>query len=59
MAFKHKLKAQVRLVDSGEVGTVIGRAESIDGKPQYSIRYMAADGRQVESWWADSAIEAV
>lgn len=59
MAFKHKLKAKVQLTESGEIGTVVRRLDSIDSRPQYAVRYKAADGRQTEAWWDDSAVEAV
>ena len=58
MAFKYKLGQGVKIAVSGETGTVIGRAEYADSKPNYLIRYAAGDGRAVESWWAASALEA-
>lgn len=56
MAFKFKLNHEVIIEASGERGVVVGRAEYTDGKPQYLIRYMAADGRAVEQWWNQSAL---
>lgn len=56
MAFKFKLNCEVIIAASGERGVVVGRAEFTDGKPQYLIRYMAADGRAVEVWWNQSAL---
>ncbi|PTX49116.1 hypothetical protein IQ03_04812 [Gemmobacter caeni] len=56
MAFKFKLNHEVIIEASGECGVVVGRAEYADGKPQYLIRYMAADGRAVEQWWNQSAL---
>jgi len=46
----------VRLVRSGEEGEVIGRAEYAASEPSYYVRYAAADGRQVEQWWGESAL---
>jgi len=55
--FKYLLGDAVKLQRSGEEGVVIGRAEYATGSEnQYQIRYKAADGRQVESWWGESAI---
>ncbi len=36
--------------------TVIGRAHYLDSNPQYMVRYVAADGRMTECWWAESAL---
>lgn len=59
MAFKYKLKQEVTIIVSGEVGEIIGRAEYVTGEKTYSIRYKAADGRAVEQWWNQVAIELV
>jgi len=56
--FTFELKARVRIIASGEVGEVIGRAEYSHADDSYFIRYKAGDGRAVESWWNDDAIEA-
>lgn len=56
-SFKFDLKQVVKISESGETGTVIGRAEYDLGEDSYLIRYKAADGRAVESWWRDSALE--
>lgn len=40
---------------SGESGEIIGRAEYLHMENSYLLRYTAADGRQVEAWWAESA----
>lgn len=53
-----QLNQEVSLRCSGEQGVVIGRAEYTDSAPQFLIRYKAADGRAVESWWNDSALQA-
>lgn len=57
--FAFKLDQPVKLRDSDETGHVIGRAHYVDSNPQYQIRYKAGDGRVVESWWYETAIEAV
>lgn len=57
--FTFKLDQPVKLRDSNETGRVIGRAHFVDSNPQYHIRYRAGDGRVVESWWNESAVEAV
>lgn len=56
--FKHLIKAPVRLVQSGESGIVTGRAQYLAGENQYRVSYVAADGRQVESWFDSWAIQA-
>ena len=54
-----ELKQIVKLVESGESGTVVGRAEySHSTACNYLVRYKAGDGRQVETWWTETAIEA-
>lgn len=57
--FKFELKQPIKLVDSEEQGTVVGRAEYAHAENQYFIRYRAGDGRQVEAWWGESAVEAI
>lgn len=58
-AFKFELKQPVKLVESAETGTVIGRAEYSEHSNSYLVRYCAGDHRQVEEWWGEAAIEAV
>lgn len=41
---------------SGESGRVIGVANYETSEPQALLRYKAADGRAVESWWNVSAL---
>lgn len=55
-SLKFELNQRVKLVESGEVGTVVGRAEYVTSEPSYFVRYKAADGRQVQTWWGESAI---
>ena len=57
--FKFDLKAKVTIAASGEQGEVIGRAEHVYAENNYNVRYKAGDGRAVESWWTESALEAV
>lgn len=57
--FKHELDNRVRLGMSGEEGLVVGRSEYTNMTPRYLTRYVAADGRQVEDWLAEDALEAV
>lgn len=54
-SWKFELEQSVTL-ESGEKGTVIGRAEYVHTENQYSIRYVAGDGRMVEAWWGESAL---
>jgi hypothetical protein len=56
--FKLGLGSKVRIEVSGEEGTVEGRAEYRSIENQYYVRYKAGDGRAVEAWWSESAIEA-
>lgn len=48
----------VELVESGEKGRVIARAEYESSEDAYLIRYKSADGRLIEAWWGASAIVA-
>jgi len=57
--FKFALNDRVKLSESEEKGTVIGRAEYVHCESNYLIRYRAGDGRLIESWWTESAIEPV
>jgi hypothetical protein len=55
--FKFQMLQEVRLVQSEEHGAVIGRAEYHFGnESNYLVRYVAADGRQIEGWHAESAL---
>lgn len=56
--FLFELKEQVTITCSGETGQVIARAEFIDSENQYQIRYKAADGRAVEAWWNELALQS-
>lgn len=54
--FKFELTQPITILISGEIGEIIGRAEYIHSENNYMIRYKCADGRAVESWWAESAL---
>ena len=54
--FKFDLMQIVTIEESGETGTVVARAEYLDSKPQYQVRYKRADGTAGETWWAESAL---
>jgi hypothetical protein len=55
--FDFDLNQPVKLTLSGEEGHIIARAEYISSAPSYLVRYEAADGRQVEAWWDENALE--
>ena len=57
MSFKFELRALVSITVSGEQGEVIGRAEYTTMQPSYLVRYRSADGRAVEAWWSEDALE--
>ena len=56
--FAFKIGDAVSLSLSDERGVVIGRAEYEKGVSfnMYYVRYVCADGRQVESWFDATAI---
>lgn len=56
--FKHNLRDRVKLVESGEEGQIIGRAEYDGETNNYYIRYVAADGRLVKEWFVARDFEA-
>lgn len=58
-SFLFDLKQVVKISESNESGTIIGRAEYVSSENQYLIRYKAADGRAVEVWWSENAISAL
>jgi hypothetical protein len=57
--FAFDLNQRVALTESDEAGYVIGRAEYTNQSNSYLVRYTAADGRQVEAWWAEDALDEV
>lgn len=54
---KFELGCIVVIIASGETGEVIGRAQYTRCDDSYYLRYKSADGRAVEAWWTDSALE--
>jgi hypothetical protein len=56
--FMFNLGERVHIAVSGEAGEIIGRAQYFMGEDAYLLRYKAADGRAVEQWWNEQAIEA-
>jgi len=54
--FVYPLGTEVQIAVSSEAGIVVGRADYINQSRQYLIRYKAADGRGIESWWAEDAL---
>lgn len=57
--FDFKLGIRVKLVESDEQGTIIGRAHYLDVNPQYLVRYKDANGHLLECWWHESAVVAI
>lgn len=53
---KFELGEEVNITASGEHGQIIGRAEYQVSENAYLLRYRAADGRAVEIWWTESAL---
>lgn len=56
--FQFELNAPVSITASGESGTVQGRAEYANSENAYYLRYKAADGRAMQEWWPESALQA-
>ena len=56
--FSFDLNDGVVIKASGERGLVIGRAEYTNSANTYMVRYKCADGRAVEQWWSEEALEA-
>lgn len=56
--FIFEMKQIVKMVESNEQGAVIGRAEFENHCNSYQVRYRAGDGRQVEGWFDETAIQA-
>jgi hypothetical protein len=55
--FRFDFGQRVCLTLTGESGIVVGKCHYMNNECQYAIRYVAADGRQVESWLQESALE--
>jgi len=57
--FKFELGQRVKLKLTSESGEIVSRAEHQDCTQNYLVRYIAADGRQVENWhWESALVEA-
>lgn len=57
MDFMFALNDNVAIIESGEIGLVVGRAEYTYADNSYLIRYCAGDGRAVEAWWTEDALQ--
>lgn len=55
--FIFELNDNVMISCSREKGEVISRCDSCSAENEYRIRYKAADGRAVDHWWSESALE--
>lgn len=55
--FAFDLNQRVKLSCSPETGTIVARAEYAYSENTYLVRYEAGDGRAVEAWWWESALE--
>ena len=58
-SYNFEMGQTVKLSLTGESGTIIGRAEFKYSENSYYLRYVAADGRQVQQWHDESALETV
>ncbi len=54
--FAFSIGQDVKMKHSDEAGEVVGRAEYAHQENLYYVRYLAGDGRQVETWWGESAL---
>jgi hypothetical protein len=57
--FSLEIGQRVELVESGEQGKIVGRAEFAEDAETYYVQYKAADGRLTRSWWPASALKVV
>ncbi len=56
--FAFGLSQRVTINESGEECVVIGRAEYTTAINNYFVRYKAANGLAVETWWTEDALSA-
>lgn len=56
--FAFALASTAIIQSSGERGQIVSRSESTFAEPQYLLRYKSADGRAVEQWWSQGALQA-
>lgn len=54
--FKFEMNSRVEIIESGETGVVVGRAEHNYCDAMYQVRYRSADGRAVEVWWTETSL---
>jgi hypothetical protein len=54
--FKFELGQIVRVAGGNETGKIIGRGEYDTAQNTYYVRYVAGDGRAVETWWGEDAL---
>jgi hypothetical protein len=57
--YAFELGQQVAIRASGEQGQVVGRGEYTNAANTYFVRYRCADGRAVETWWSEDALDPV
>ena len=55
--FKFDIGQNVSLNMSDERGRVVGRAEYESSQNAYYVRYVRADGCQIEDWVVEDALE--
>jgi hypothetical protein len=54
--FRFEIGALVTFSKSKEKGDVVARCEYDHDESRYLVRYVAADGKQTESWLVESAL---
>lgn len=54
--FKFGMKQIVKIEESGEAGSVVGRCEYESADNSYLIRYKTAEGVATEAWWTEKAL---
>lgn len=57
--FAYELGDTVRITCSGETGVITSRMQSLRSNDQYLLRYQNAEGRAVEEWWSEDALEEI
>ena len=57
--FEFELGDKAKMAMTAESGVIIGRAEYDTLPPSYLMRFVAADGRQVEDWFKSEAIAKI
>ena len=57
--FRFEIGQRVALIESGEEGKIIVRAQYATSEDHYQVRYEAGDGCCREVWWGQSALEPV